>query len=199
MILSMPENPGLQASEFGLVSNSLSFTSPTTGAVQTRELPGARWFGSYVLPPMTPAQAAEWRSFLVRMRGAAGRAFGFDPDHKTPRGTANGFPVVLGGNQSGTTLKTSGWLASASGVLLPGDYLQVGLQLVMCVAQADSDVNQEADVQIEPPMRSSPADAAVIVVQKASCVMALDDATVRWAGDSSSNISLSFNMTEVFP
>lgn len=198
MILTMPSSPGIRVSEFGLISNTQVFRSPTTGSIQTRELPGARWFGAYSLPPMDRSAAAAWRSFLAQMRGQAGRAYGFDPDHKTPIGSAGGAPFVLGAGQVGTSLQTSGWPVSVQGVLLPGDYMQVGTQLLMVTESVDSDASGQALVRFEPPIRVSPAEDQIVVVNKASCVMALDDATVVWSGDSNSLISLSFSMTEVF-
>lgn len=87
-ILSLPTTPGFSESRFGLVSNTQTFRSPLSGQVQTLEQPGARWQAEYRLPPMKRAQMAAWQSFLVQLRGGAGRFYGFDPDARTPRGSA---------------------------------------------------------------------------------------------------------------
>lgn len=93
-ILSLPTSPGFSESRFGLVSNTRSFRSPLSGQVQTVEQPGARWQAEYRLPPMKRAQMAEWQSFLVRLRGGAGRFYGFDPDARVPRGSGLSDPAL---------------------------------------------------------------------------------------------------------
>lgn len=87
-ILSLPTTPAFSASRFGLVSNTQVFENPLTGQSQTLERPGARFTASYTPPPMKRAQAAAWQSFLAQLRGGAGRFYGYDPDAKTPRGSA---------------------------------------------------------------------------------------------------------------
>ncbi len=97
-ILSLPTTPACAASRFGLVSNTQSFHSPLSGSVQTLERPGARWQAFYKLPPLKRAQAAQWQSFLTQLRGGAGRFYGFDPDARTPRGSAS-MQLTSGSNQ----------------------------------------------------------------------------------------------------
>lgn len=88
-ILNIPSTPAFKASRFGLVSNTQSFRSPLSGSVQTIERPGARWQAQYQLPPMKRASAAAWQGFLAQLRGGAGRFYGYDPDAKSPRGSAS--------------------------------------------------------------------------------------------------------------
>lgn len=202
MIFTLPTLQGFGATNFGLLSNTLVHESPLTQSAQTRELPGAVWFGSYSLPPMIPDKAAAWRSFLVQMRGRAGRVYGFDPDHKAPRGAAGGVPVVNGGGQTGFQLAIRGASASVPGWLLPGDYFAfntaVGRELKIVTQSADTDVNGDAMLTFEPPIRNAPVDGTQLILQEASCVMRLDEDAVVWSGDTSSYISLSFNLVEVF-
>jgi len=87
-ILSLPLVPAVQSSRFGLVSPGSTFVSPLTGQTQTLERPGARWQASYTLPPLKRANAAVWQSFLLQLRGSAGRFYGYDPDALSPRGVA---------------------------------------------------------------------------------------------------------------
>lgn len=87
-ILTMPTIPAFSASSFGLASNTQAFENPLTGQTQTLERPGARWQAQYTLPPMKRAQAVAWQNFLLQLRGGAGRFYGYDPDAKTPRGSA---------------------------------------------------------------------------------------------------------------
>lgn len=86
--LTLPTSPGFTTSSFGLTSNTQLFRSPLSGQTQTIEHPGARWKANYTLPPMKRAQAALWQSFLLQLRGGAGRFYGYDADAKQPRGSA---------------------------------------------------------------------------------------------------------------
>ena len=86
--LTLPTSPAMAQSRFGLCSNTTLFRSPFTGQTQTQERAGARWQASYTLPPMKREAAAVWQSFLLQLRGGAGRFYGYDPDAATPRGSA---------------------------------------------------------------------------------------------------------------
>lgn len=85
--IAMPESPAFARSQFGLRSNTQSFTSPLSGQTQTIERPGARWMASYSLPPMKRAQARHWQAFLLGLRGGAGHFYAFDPDAVAAQGT----------------------------------------------------------------------------------------------------------------
>lgn len=86
--LSLPASPAFTQSRFGLMSNTQLFRSPLTGQTQTVEQPGARWQAEYRLPPMKRSQMAEWQSFLLKLRGGSGLFYAYDPDARTPRGSA---------------------------------------------------------------------------------------------------------------
>ncbi len=85
-VLTLPGS--FARSRFGLTSNTQVFRSPLSGTTQTLERPGARWTAEYTLPPMKRAQVTAWQSVLAQLRGGAGRFYGYDPDARTPRGSA---------------------------------------------------------------------------------------------------------------
>ena len=197
--LSMPAAPGFRASRFGLIANTQSFRSPLDGTVQTLELTGARWQANYELPPMKRAQAAAWTAFLTELLGSAGRFFGFDPDAKTPLGTGDGPPLVMGGSQIGKSLLVDDLPRPATGVLLPGDYFSVNGELKMVTAQLDSDLNGEGTVSFVPSLRTSPSNNAVLTLNNPTCTMMLaDDAQAFWDADRASLYGSSFAGVEVF-
>ena len=207
-ILTMPASPGFNRTRFGLVSNTQTdLVSPITRTSQVLELPGARWEASYQLPPMTRAAAAAWQAFLVRLRGRAGLFYGYDPDGRTARGTAGakapGTLTVAGGSPgpSGSLLVLDGADGAEPGVFLEGDYLAFdvggGRQLHMAVADADADSSGEVAVQIEPPIRLSPAAGAAVLVADAACVMRLSDDIVGWDADQISRYGIAFDAVEV--
>lgn len=201
--LTMPATPGFRSVRFGLRANTQSFTSPLNRSVQTLELPGSLWFATFELPPMTRAQAAAWQAFLVDLSGSSGRFFGFDPDGKAPRGTYDSgadTPLVNGASQIGASLATDGWRASGSGLLLPGDYFEVGAELKMVTAQVDSDAGGAATISFKPPLRTSPADNAPLTLTNPTAIfMLVDDEQAVWDGDLNAIVQgLSFSGVEVF-
>ncbi len=197
--LTMPSTPGFRASRFGLMANTQTFRSPLDGTVQTLELTGARWRVNYELPPMKRAQAAAWTAFLTELLGWAGRFFGFDPDARSPRGSGLGSPLVNGAGQTGKTLIVDGWSELETGLLLPGDYFEVGGEFKMATAPAASDSSGEATLAFTPPLRASPADgAALTLVDPKVTMMLADDEQAFWDADRASLYGISFAGVEVF-
>ncbi len=179
-VLDFPDILPARAS-WKLVSNTQVFRSPLSGAIQTVELPGARWHAELTFEKLSHAQARELAAFLVRLRGQAGRFRLHDHTHPQPFGAATGAPVVAGSGQTGTSLNTSGWTPSTPGILQPGDYFSTAGELKMVVATADSDANGNATIVFEPPLRTSPADQATITVDKPTAVMMLDHPEIGWS------------------
>ena len=94
--IDMPSSPGFTTVRFGLETNTQTFTSPLTKAVQRMLLGGARWTATYSLPMMNRDQAAAWKAFFDLLEGSTNRFNAFDPDCTTPRGTGTGTPLVNG-------------------------------------------------------------------------------------------------------
>lgn len=165
--------------EWSLVSNTQTFSSPLSGSVQTLELPGARWRVSYQMNAMTAADSALLRSWFAKLRGQSGRFYLHNMAQPTPRGAAGGTPVVNGVGQSGTTLATAGWPVNTT-VLKEGDFFGVNGELKIVVADVTSNSTGAASITFEPPLRSSPANAAGITTTKPLAVFKLDEDTARW-------------------
>lgn len=205
MPLSMPASPGFLSSPFRLETNTQRFESPLTKNVQRVLLPGARWTCTYSLPAMNRAQMAEWQAFLMQLEGGVNTFYGFDPDGRTPRGAAAtnpGTPLVMGGNQTGSSLIIDGAPANVTGWLLTGDYITVNDQMVMVTAPVNTDGSGQATIPFKPALRSSPSDNAPVTVQNSTCLMILsDDQQTGWQG-SSNRVGfyepLSFAAIEVF-
>lgn len=184
MTISMPASPGFTACEFGLETNTQTFSSPLTKTVQRVKLGGDRWVATFTLPKMIRAQAAPWQAFFLLCQGSANAFYGFDPDCKYPRGSWPGTPLVKGGSQTGSTLVIDGLTANAKGIGLAGDYFNVNGELHQLTAPADSNGSGEATLQFQPPLRTSPPDNAPVTVQTAACTMVLaDDQQGKWRCD----------------
>lgn len=181
-ILDLPAAiPAPSECQWALVSATQSFSSPLSGAVQTLELPGARWSARLRWEWLTRAEAAALRAFLASLRGAAGRFRLWDHGAQTPRGSAAGVPVVAAGS-AGATLQTTGWTPSAAGVLLAGDYVGLATgQLCLVVADANASAGGAAALSVEPPLRTVPATGSALVLTRPSAVMRLaGDDQARW-------------------
>lgn len=197
MTETMPSSPGFTTSRFGLRANTIVHESPLTKSVQTIELTGARWFGTYTLPAMLRANAAAWVAFLVGLQGRAGRFYAFDPDAKTPRGTWAGTPLVNGASQTGSSLICDGFTAGAT--VKAGDYFQVGTELKMVTADGTADGSGNLTISFKPSLRASPADNAALTSTNPVCIaMLIDDEQAAWDADNISLFGLTFSWVEVF-
>jgi len=183
---------------WGLRSNTQTFESPLSGAVQTLEMPGARWVVSFSMPSLNSADAATLRAFLVRLRGEAGRFYLHNMAQARPRGVATGTPLVNGAGQTGTSLATDGWTPSQAGILKAGDFIGVGGELKMVVQDCDSDATGAATIVFEPPLRASPADNAALVTNKPTAIFKLDESRSAWTTNAPGLDSFSIAATEVW-
>lgn len=162
------------SAEFGLVSNSQSTRSELNGAIQTLAIPGDMWTCSETFTNKFDPDARILRAFVASLRGEAGRFYKSPPAYKRA-GSGLGTPLVKGANQTGLSLLTDGWSASKSGVLLAGDYFQVGNELKMVTIDANSDSGGNCTIYFVPPLRAIPADNASVVIANPCCVMKLKD------------------------
>jgi hypothetical protein len=184
--------------EWALASNTQTFTSPLSGAIQTLEMPGARWTVSFSLTAMDAADAAQWRAFTAQLRGQAGRFYLWNMARPTPRGIATGTPVVSGAGQTGNTLVTSGWTPSTTGILKTGDFFGVNGELKLLVADAASNGSGVATLTFEPPLRSSPPNASALTTNKPTATFKLDESVSRWVTNAPALDSISIAATEVW-
>ena len=197
---SMPTTIYPSRARFGLVTNTRSFVSPLSGAVQTTALSGARWSAQYSYPPMTHAQAGEFQAFLISLQGSENRFNAWDPLHKIKgnRGTPTGTPLVDGASQTGSTLTTDGWSASTL-VLKKGDYFVVNNELKMVIADETSDGSGDLTINFEPALRSSPSENAALTISSCTAVMMLvDDNQTMWDQSNIESYGLTFTGIEAF-
>ena len=167
---------------WGLESNVMVSLSPLSGAVQTLELPGARWRATLTYRNMSGADLALLQAFLVECRGPAAR-FELPCYERTgPRGVGGGSPNVNASAQTGTTLHIQGCPLSTTGWLLKGDYISFGTipELHMLTADADTNGAGQAALVIEPPIRVSPSSGANLELARPKVQCMLVNSTVEW-------------------
>lgn len=196
--ITMPSNTGFVKVGWGLVGNTQAFESPLTKSIQTFNLTGARWVGTWQLPPLKLVKSAEWMAFFTQLEGRAGRFYG-SPPNKNPQGLAGGTPLVKGASQTGTSLITDGWPASTA-ILTAGDYIELANgELKMVTATVSSDSSGNATLSIRPALRDSPADNSAITTANVKCTMMLSaDDQGRWERDRLNLYGITFSGVEVW-
>jgi len=146
---------------FELVSNTRTYRSPLTNAVQTASRKGSLWKASLQFNNLSGDDRKVMQAFLVKLNGQQHRFTLQDHSH-TPRGAGGGTLRVNGASQSGTTLVCDGATASVTNYLRAGDYISFNNELHMVVADANSDASTNVTLSIAPPIRKTPADDTIV-------------------------------------
>lgn len=139
--------------------------SPYTHATQVQEFNGQSWSADVMYPEMTRAEAEKFNAFLLALMGQKGTFYLGDPLAKEPRGNAGGTPRVNGSGQTGNSIITDGWTPSVTGILLMGDFIQIGQRLYKVLTDANSDGSGNATLDIWPRLNESPADNETVVTE----------------------------------
>ncbi len=173
-----------------------SFESPLNRAVQTYELPGARWAFSATWSALSAMDARIFKAWLSKLRGAAGRFYAGDLANKTPIGSVNGHGHVYGAGQTGSTIITA-WtgdfgittdddtITTDSDLItmdygegmwfFPGDYIGINGELKIVTEIASVEGGGFCTIVFEPPLRTSPPDSTEIIYQFPKTVFRLID------------------------
>lgn len=201
--LNTPTNIGIANITLSAENAVAISQSPFTFQQQIVAHPGQRWAASVSLPPMKRQDAEYWIAFLLSLKGQIGTFLLGDPNCATAQGSARttpGTPVVNGASQIGDTLVVDGLPTSATGYLLPGDYIQLGsgaaTQLYKVLTQVDTDSSGNAILDIWPNLRSSPADNATIVVANTKGRFRLKDNIQQWQINEISSYGITFDCVE---
>ena len=142
---------------FELVSNTRTFQSPLTNAVQTSSRKGSLWKASLQFNNLSGDDRQEMQAFLVKLNGQQHR-FTLHDHSYTRRGAGGGTLLINGASQSGTALVCDGATANVNNYLRAGDYISFNNELHMVVVDANSDASGNVTLSIAPPIRKTPAD-----------------------------------------
>lgn len=173
-----------------------------TGQMQTQAWPGADlWSGTATFAPLTQLQADQVIAFLMGLRGMSNAFMLGDPLKTAPRGSVAGNPLVdntqnNGNKQMSQQIGTKGWTASASGVLLAGDYIQVGYRLHRVVYDVNADASGKAVPVVWPSLREQPVDGSALVTSNCQGLMRLADNRRSWQSDYTKLTRISFPFME---
>jgi hypothetical protein len=177
-------------------------SSPFTMMAQVQRWPGADyWKAEVSLPQMSRANAAAWIAWLGALRGKANVFQLSDKFAKAPQGNPLGTPVIDNGANSGnqamsTSIATRGWTAGQWGLLLPGDYIQIGYRLHVALEQVNSDSNGKSVFQIWPSLREQPVDGSSLILNSAAGIFRLDDNARKYSISQARTWGISFKCNE---
>lgn len=196
-ILTLPSDK-IASNQFGLQSNAAVTRSTFNNRLTTAQRIGSFWTGTYNIAPMKADsdEAKNWQVFVGQLDGSSGRFYGYDPDRRTPSGTASGTPLVNGANQKGFQLVTDGW-GTGETVLEKGDYIEFNNEYKMVTADVVSDGSGNATIPIMPEIRQSPPDGEAIVTTNPKGIFMLTESPV-WSSNSSRVVDLTINFVETF-
>jgi len=158
--------------------------SPFSLVTQEQEHDGQALEMAMQLPPMKRAQAEEWVAFLLRLHGKRGTFYMTPPGGGTPRGSILGTPMVSGPSQTGDVLVVDGWTPSATGVLLAGDWIQLGTgatsRVHKVLENADASAGGVTSLRLWPSLRESPGNNSAVVVTNPVGVFKLLSNDAQW-------------------
>ena len=197
--LTLPTATGVITQNFSLTRAVAVTTSPFTFQTQVHQHQGEFWRTVISLPPMLRANANIWLSFLLQLRGRRGTFKIGDQDAKTITGVATGTIRVNGASQTGNQVALDGFANNTNNVFKAGDYIQIGSYLYMVIEDVNSNGSGEANVKIEPALRSSIEtinDDTTVIYSNTTTLMRLDTNELGWQTDNVNKYGISFSASE---
>jgi hypothetical protein len=199
--VALPTSPGLRTVEFSFADSVALTVNDFTGITQAQQWLGAdQLSGTMTLPPLTQCQADEWIAALMELRGMANAMLLGDPLKTSPRGNPLGAPAFpatitdIAGNQ---TVETTGWTPGKFGLLLPGDYIQIGYRLHRVVgAPVNSDSSGNATIAIWPSLREPPIASQALITSNCVGLFRRASNKAGWSADYTRLSRASFQVQE---
>lgn len=183
-IITYPSGTGFPAFTgytLKLVRKSVELRSPYTGKRQTINFAYAVWMFSGTYSKADLVFAGKLRSFLAQLEGKANLFRLPLPEYKAPStGYAGAAGLVNGANQTGKSLVTDGWTASAA-LFKEGDYFNINDELKIITADVSANGTGQATLNFEPAIRTSPADNLVLGVSNPTILLcSTTDEAASW-------------------
>ena len=199
--LSVPTSPYYSKSSWALQRKTALSVSPFSGAQQVFEYDFALWSVTLTLPPMKRSDAANWQAFILKLHGRKGTFLLGDPDARKPRGTISG-AVTVGANYSvgAFTISISTSQNSLANAFRAGDYIQLGSsgtsKLHMIVDDVNTDSSGNADINIEPPIKTAGSLGDTVVYENAKCLFRMQNPQIDWDADDVGKYGIQFSAVE---
>lgn len=201
-IINPPATPVIKQIDFDITDAVANNQSPYSMQTQMQVWPGAEsmvWNVS--LPPMKTTTAIPWVAWFRQLQGILNVFQLGDPNHPVALGTVSGTPVVDSSSISynlpaTTTLYTRGWTPSAAGVLLEGDYIQIGYRLYSVLQNVTADTNGKAQINIWPSLRELPADGTTIITSNTKGLFRLVENKRSWSERENKMVGIAWKCVE---
>lgn len=187
-------------SSWELVTNTRTFVSPLTNAVQTASRKGSFWKISMTFNNLSGSDRSVMQAFLTKLNGMEHRFLVYDHSH-TRRGTGSDATLVAAANQSGTSLSCTGGPTTQSGYAKAGDYLRLNNELHIIVPSGNTDDESystssgNVTFTIAPPIRNTTSAGDDVVI--AGDVQGIFMLTSAAGWDSSPGVVSSFTIEAV--
>ena len=159
------------------------------------EFPACAWHCQLSFKNLSREELRQLETFIIQLRGAAGRFRIGDQANSQPRGLAQGAPVVDGASQTGSILNIRGCTANQN-FLKVGDYITVNNELKRLTADANADSAGKTALRFEPNLRNSPSDGAAVTVRNTYAIMRLADDKQGKAKRVPMHASVTLNLVE---
>lgn len=197
---NLPTHTGIMSVEMRAVNAVAYSRSPFTYAGQAHAYAGQMWQADINLPPMHEDDAEQWVAWLISLRGQLGTFLFGVPSRATPRGSAEGSPLVAGSGQTGGTLNIDGADADQATFLKAGDYIQLGTgassTLHKVLLDVDTDGAGAASLELWPHIRTAPSNNSSVIVTNPRGLFRLADSTPSWSTNYDRTVVLSFTAME---
>jgi len=173
-----PTSPTASDASIGSEQNTI-ISVTTSGRVQTRQIDGQKFTITLDYAPMTRANFAPIKAFIMKQRSRLNTFTVIPPVVSNAQGVASGTISVDGAISSGaTTCTIDGMATDTNGILKAGDYFRFSGQdkVYMAVEDLDADGTGSGTLTFEPPLRVDVSDDATLVYDNV-------DFTVRLKND----------------
>lgn len=186
--LSTPTTIGIESIELRAVNAVATSQSPFTYKQQIVSHQGQKWEASVNIPSVRRDLAAEWKAFLVSLKGQTGTFLLGDPDYATPQGTVSSCTLTGdAGDETVTVVMT--------GSLKAGDYIQLGGGSSARLHQVLVDQDGDGSLEIWPALRSD-YSSATVTFNNPKGVFRLSNNVTSWSINNASIYGISFEAVE---
>ena len=148
----------------------------TSGRKQARQIDGQRFAITLSYPPMTRAEFAPIKAFIIKQRSQLENFTVIPPTESNAQGVAS---TTISTNASvsagATTCTVDGMTTSTNGILKAGDYFRFTGQTKVYVAVEDlnADGSGEGTLTFEPPLRSAVTDDTDLIYDNVDFTVSL--------------------------
>jgi hypothetical protein len=141
-----------------LVTNTKTFQSPLTNAIQTTTRKGSYWKTTATFNNLTGLPRAKMQAFLAKLDGQVHRMeftdYGYNRLGNAPSGDS-GLLLIASAGQSGSSLNADTGALSTTNYFRVGDYLEFNNEFHIVTADCSTSGTGTITIPIAPPIRKA--------------------------------------------